>query len=172
MNNSWIETYLITEKDFPKPGVTFKWCGPLLRDPQAFQQVVDAFLARYQDKPIDVILGLESRGFFFGSILAYQLSLPFVPVRKCGRLPQPTHRIEFEHEYATECFEIEKEVLTPQQKVLIIDDLLATAGSMVAACQLVEMAQATVFEATCLIELTALKGRDQLTVPFHSLFQI
>lgn len=172
MNNDWIKSYLSIRKDFPKPGVSFYWYGKLLRDPQAFHQVIQAFAGRYKDQKIDVILTIEARGFIFGSALAYALSLPLVLVRKCGRLPEVTHSQHFELEYGVDCLEVEKHALQPGQQVLILDDLLATGGSAEAASQLAKQAQAEVVEIACLLEMTTLEGKSNLSAPFFSLFQL
>jgi len=172
MDNHWINQFISRQKDFPKSGVIFQWYGALLRDPSAFREVMEVFIKRYQDKKAEVVLGLESRGFIFGSILAYELSLPFVLVRKCGRLPEPTFTMKFEHEYGMDCFEMEQSALNPGQKILIIDDLLATGGSMEAACRLAKRAQADILEAASMLEITSLKGRSRLSEPYFSLFQV
>lgn len=130
---------------------------------------MEAFVKRFQSYEFDMILGLESRGFIFAGILAYELKKPFLLVRKCGKLPEPTLMQKFEREYGTDCFEIQQCEL---QKVLIVDDLLASGGSMHAACQLAQRAGGEVVEATTLLEIEALKGRKKLTVPFYSFFKL
>ena len=169
MNNHWIQQYLRQHQDFPKSGVVFQWYGDLLRDPEGFHEVMGAFWERYQDYEIDTILGLESRGFIFAGVLAYELKVPFVLVRKCGKLPEPTIAQKFEREYGTDCFEMEtKEV----GRVLIIDDLLASGGSMHAACQLAQRVGGEVVEAATMLEIEELKGRDKLNVPYFSFFTL
>lgn len=169
MNNRWIQQYLQQHRDFPKSGVVFQWYGELLRDPMGFHEVMGAFWERYQDYEIDTILGLESRGFIFAGILAYEMEIPFVLVRKCGKLPEPTLAQKFEREYGTDCFEIEEQDVG---RALIIDDLLASGGSMRAACQLVERVGGEVVEAATLLEIGALKGREKLNVPYFSFFKL
>ena len=134
--------------------------------------MIQAFADRYRDQKIDVILTIEARGFIFGSALAYELSLPLVLVRKCGRLPEETHFKHFELEYGADCLEVEKQALQPSQRVLILDDLLATGGSAEAASQLAKHAEAEVVEVACLLEMTTFQGRNTLSAPFFSLFQV
>lgn len=172
MDNEWIQQYIHHHEDFPQAGVTFRWYGDLLLDPDAMESVMAVFWERYEDHDVDAILGLESRGFIFGSILAYEMQVPFVPIRKCGKLPEPTFKAKFEREYGSACFEMEKEALENGDRVLIIDDLLATGGSMRAACQLAMEAGAEIIEAATLLEVSSLQGKDRLEVPFFSLFQV
>lgn len=148
--------------DFPIPGVQFKDITTLLRDGPAFRQVVDAFAERYEGRAIDAIVGIESRGFIFSAPLAYRLGVGLVPVRKHGKLPAATHRVEYELEYGANKLEIHRDAFTPGARVVIIDDLLATGGTVRAACELVELAGGVVEEVAFLIELTFLHGREKL----------
>jgi adenine phosphoribosyltransferase len=158
--------------DFPIPGVQFKDITTLLRDGPAFRQVVDTFVARYQGRPIDAIVGIESRGFILSAPLAYQLGVGLVPVRKQGKLPAATHLIEYELEYGSNKLEIHCDAFAPGARVVVIDDLLATGGTVEAACKLVELAGGVIEEVAFLIELEFLHGREKLgSYPVFSLIQ-
>jgi adenine phosphoribosyltransferase len=158
--------------DFPIPGVQFKDITTLLRDGPAFQQVVDAFAARYQGRALDAIVGIESRGFILSAPLAYRLGLGLVPVRKQGKLPASTHLIEYDLEYGSNKLEIHRDAFTPGARVVVIDDLLATGGTIEAACQLVELAGGVIEEVAFLIELEFLHGREKLgNYPVFSLIR-
>jgi adenine phosphoribosyltransferase len=148
--------------DFPIPGVQFKDITTLLRDGQAFQQVVDTFVSRYQGRTIDAIAGVESRGFIFSAPLAYRLGVGLVHIRKHGKLPAVTHQIEYALEYGSNKLEIHRDSFVPGAHVVIVDDLLATGGTVAAACQLVEMAGAVVEEVAFVVELEFLHGREKL----------
>jgi adenine phosphoribosyltransferase len=158
--------------DFPIPGIQFKDITTLLRDGAAFRQVVDSFAMRYEGRAIDAVVGVESRGFIFSAPLAYRLGVGLVPIRKHGKLPAATHRIEYDLEYGSNRLEIHRDAFTPGARVVIIDDLLATGGTVAAACKLVEMAGAIVEEVAFVIELGFLNGREKLTnYPVFSLVQ-
>jgi adenine phosphoribosyltransferase len=148
--------------DFPIPGVQFKDITTLLRDGPAFRQVVDAFAARYEGQPIDAIVGIESRGFILSAPLAYRLGIGLVPVRKQGKLPAATHQVEYELEYGSNKLEIHRDAVPAGARVVVVDDLLATGGTVAAACQLVELAGGKVEEVAFLIELEFLHGREKL----------
>jgi adenine phosphoribosyltransferase len=171
-NSTWILDYTRTIADFPKAGIQFKWFAPLLRDPQAFSRAINEFADRYRNSTIEVIAGLDSRGFIFGAALAYELKLPFILIRKPGKLPGNVERIDYELEYGRNTFEIEKDSLQQGQKVLIIDDIFATGGTAAAACSLVERLGAEVVEVACLIELPVLEGRKRVAHPVFSLVSI
>lgn len=158
--------------DFPIPGIQFKDITTLLSDGPAFGQVVDAFASRYEGRGIEAVVGIESRGFIFSAPLAYRLGVGLVPVRKHGKLPAATHRIEYDLEYGSNKLEIHRDALKPNARVVVIDDLLATGGTVAAACQLVEMAGGVVDEVAFVIELAFLKGREKLaSYPVFSLVQ-
>ena len=148
--------------DFPIPGIQFKDITTLLRDGAAFRQVVELFAARYEGRNIDAIVGIESRGFIFSAPVATKLGVGLVPVRKHGKLPAATHRVEYDLEYGSNKLEIHRDAFTPGARVVIIDDLLATGGTVAAACSLVEMAGGVVEEVAFLIELSFLNGREKL----------
>jgi adenine phosphoribosyltransferase len=149
--------------DFPVEGIQFKDITTLLQNPVALSATVEQMLDHYGDAEIDVVVGVESRGFIWGAILAYELGVGFVPVRKPGKLPAETVRAEYELEYGTNALEMHRDAIQPGQKVLIVDDLLATGGTAKATCELVEQLGGEVAGLAFLIELTFLSGRDKLS---------
>ncbi len=157
-----LESYIRNIPDFPIPGIQFKDITTLLRDGAAMHRAIDVFVERYRDQKIDAIVAIESRGFIFGAPLAYALGIGLVPVRKAGKLPADTHRLEYALEYGTATLEIHKDAFPTGARVIVIDDLLATGGTIAAACQLVAQAGGQVVEAAFLIELAALAGRERL----------
>jgi adenine phosphoribosyltransferase len=157
-----LESYIRNIPDFPIPGIQFKDITTLLRDGDALHRAIDVFVARYRDQQIDAIVAIESRGFIFGAPLAYALGIGLVPVRKAGKLPADTHRLEYALEYGTATLEIHKDAFPTGARVIVIDDLLATGGTIAAACQLVAQAGGQVIEAAFLIELAGLAGRERL----------
>ena len=171
-SNSWILDHLQTHADFPKPGIQFKCISPLLKNPQAFSKVIDLFAKRYAPEHIDAIVGLESRGFIFGAALAHKMQLPFVMLRKAGKLPGETKSIAYSLEYGKNIFELQTSSLSPNNRVVLVDDLLATGGTANAAAQLVESLGAVVHEIACVIELKALNGRDRVLYPVYTLVSI
>jgi len=148
--------------DFPSTGVVFRDITPLLGNPEAFRQAVDAFLQRYESRGITKVVGIEARGFFFAAPLAYRLSKPLVPIRKQGKLPGRTRAISYGLEYGTGVVEMHADAIASGDRVLIIDDLLATGGTLAAAAELIEEAGGVVEELAVLVELTDLAGRDTL----------
>ncbi|HHX45309.1 MAG TPA: adenine phosphoribosyltransferase [Chloroflexi bacterium] len=148
--------------DFPVEGVLFKDITTLLRRPDAFREAVDALAARFADKRIDQVVAIESRGFVFGAPLAYKLGAGFVPVRKPGKLPAKTISREYSLEYGTNTLEMHVDAIDPGQRVLLVDDLLATGGSARAAVDLVERLGGVVVGAAFLIELEFLQGAKKL----------
>jgi len=155
--------------DFPKPGVLFKDITPLLADPSGLALAVELMAQPFRGRHIDIIVGAESRGFIFGTAVARELSIGFVPVRKPGKLPGKTRRYEYELEYGTDALEMHEDAIVPGQRVLIVDDLLATGGTLQACCALVREAHATIESIAVLIELVALRGRDRLEgIPVYS----
>ena len=158
--------------DFPQPGIQFKDITTLLLNPEAFRYVVDTWADRYGDHNLNAIVGADARGFIFGSALAYKLGLPLVLVRKLGKLPGQTIKEEFELEYGTATFEIHSDALKKGDRVLLVDDLLATGGTMFAMVRLVERLGASVDEIAFVVELPPLKGRERLNgYTVHSLVQ-
>ena len=148
--------------DFPQPGILFRDITPLLHEPAAFRHVIDHFADHYRDAGLDAIVAIESRGFIFGAPLAANLGLPFVPVRKPGKLPAAHMSVEYSLEYGTSQLDIHEDALHRDADVLIIDDLLATGGTAMATAKLVELLGARVHSVAFLIELTFLNGRESL----------
>ncbi len=159
--------------DFPIPGIQFKDITTLLRNGPAFQQVIDAFVVRYEGRAIDAVVGIESRGFIFSAPVAYRLGVGLVPIRKPGKLPAATYQVEYDLEYGSNKLELHRDALQPGAHVVIVDDLLATGGTIAAACELVAQAGATVEELAFLIELSFLDGRKRFegVAPIFSLIQ-
>lgn len=147
---------------FPTEGISFKDITTLMQDKDTYVYVVNQFIDYLKNKEVDIILGPEARGFLFGSAVAYGMGIGFVPVRKPGKLPAETERYEYDLEYGKDALEIHKDALKPGMKVAIVDDLLATGGTMLASAKLVEKLGAEVVAMEFLIELTDLKGRDKL----------
>jgi adenine phosphoribosyltransferase len=167
---SILKSEIETVADFPQPGVSFKDIVPLLSNSDLLQAVIQFLAFQYRDHEIDAVAALESRGFLLGVPLALALKKPFIPVRKKGKLPRPTHGVKYTTEYSTDEIEISSASLAGK-KVLIVDDLLATGGTLSAAEQLIRSAGAENIESVCLIELLALKGRERLTSSFDSILK-
>jgi len=148
--------------DFPKKGVMFRDITTLLQDPGAFSKSIDLLCDHYRDRKIEKVVSVESRGFIFGSVLAYKLHAGFVPVRKPKKLPAKTIREEYQLEYGTDALEIHTDAIKPGEHVLIVDDLIATGGTILAACNLVERLGGVVESIAFLIELSFLHGRERL----------
>lgn len=148
--------------DFPVQGILFKDITTLLKDREAFRQAIDELYARTRHLSVDLVVGMESRGFIFSAPLAYLLGVGFVPVRKLGKLPAETVSIEYELEYGTNSLEMHTDAISPGQRVLVVDDLLATGGTVAATISLVQQLGGVVAGVAFLIELTALGGRMHL----------
>ncbi|MDA0263190.1 MAG: adenine phosphoribosyltransferase [Chloroflexi bacterium] len=157
-----LKDYIRDVPDFPEPGILFKDITPLLGDAKAFDYVISQLVERYKDADFDAVVPVESRGFLFGAPLARELGKPIVPVRKPGKLPAATHSTDYALEYGTNTMEIHIDGVEKGQKVLILDDLLATGGTLGASAKLVEMAGGVVSEIGVIIELTFLDGRKNL----------
>jgi len=158
--------------DFPKAGILFRDITPLLTNGKAFRYAIDTIGDRYLHQDIDVVVGVEARGFIMGSALAYKLGAGHAIVRKPGKLPFRTHRTTYALEYGTDTLEIHQDAISSGQRVLIADDLLATGGTVAAASTLVRQLGGTIVELAFLIELTDLKGRERLNAyPVFSLIQ-
>jgi len=159
--------------DFPKPGIVFQDIFSILNNPSAFQELKEVTIEYVKTKlpGFDVIIALESRGFLIGSILALELQVPFVPIRKPGKLPGNLATVSYTLEYGQDTFEIQKESIQKGQRVLIVDDLLATGGSASAACELLTSLGAQVMGCLVWVELNGLNGRSKIVAPVHSLIQ-
>lgn len=162
--------FIRTVPDFPKPGISFKDFTPLLREPRALALAVELMANPFRGQQVDLVLGAESRGFIFGTAIAQALSAGFVPVRKPGKLPHTTASMPYDLEYGTDRIEIHTDAIHPGQRVVLVDDLLATGGTLEACAKLTRQLGGTIVGMTVLIELTALRGRDKLTPfgPVHS----
>ncbi|MGA2191801.1 MAG: adenine phosphoribosyltransferase [Nitrospirota bacterium] len=148
--------------DFPKKGILFRDITTLLKDNEAFQKVIDKITCYYEDEGIAKVVGIESRGFILGAPVAYALGAGFVPVRKPGKLPSDIYEAKYELEYGTDTLTVHQDAITPGERVLVVDDLLATGGTMAATLDLLKKLGAQVVGVACLIELAELRGRDKL----------
>lgn len=167
-----LKSYIREIPDFPKPGIGFKDIMPLLQDKEALKEAIDALYDAVKDKKIDKIAAVESRGFILGGALAYKMGVGFVPVRKKGKLPSKTISYSYQLEYGEDTLEMHEDALAAGEKVLILDDLLATGGTVNAVINMVEQLGGEVSLAVFLIELTFLNGRDKLgNTPVISLIQ-
>lgn len=157
-----LEDYIITIPDFPEPGILFRDVTGILQDAEGFRLAVDSLLALIKDTPCDVIAGAESRGFIFGAPLAYALNKPFALIRKKGKLPRETVSASYALEYGTAEIEMHADSIGSGQKVILIDDLIATGGTIEAAAKLVEQLGGEVVKIVFLMELAGLNGREKL----------
>jgi len=148
--------------DFPIPGIIFKDITPLVKDPAALRLAVHLLLQPFLGRPITAVAGMEARGFIFGSLVAWELGLPFVPLRKPGKLPYDVQNVSYNLEYGSAMLEIHSDALADTDRVLLIDDLLATGGTAKASCELIEKLGATVEACAFVVELDFLQGRDRL----------
>jgi adenine phosphoribosyltransferase len=165
-----IRDFIRDVPDFPKKGIIFKDITTLLKDKNALRAAVDQMVACVKDEHIDLVVGIESRGFIFGTVIAYALGVGFAPVRKKGKLPAPTCSVTYELEYGTDTVEIHKDAITNGMKVLLVDDLLATGGTARGAIQLIENLGGSIAAFVCLIELDFLEARKKLKgYTIHSL---
>jgi adenine phosphoribosyltransferase len=168
-----LKRLILDVRDFPKPGIVFKDFTPLLADPRSLALAVELMANPYRGTGVELVAGAESRGFIFGTAIAQALSVGFVPIRKPGKLPRATRAVEYELEYGSDRLEIHADAVTPGRRVLLVDDLLATGGTMRACCELLEGMGATLAGMTVLIELQGLRGRDRLTTsaPLHAVLR-
>ena len=157
-----VEDYVRSIPDFPEPGIIFRDVTSILQDADGLQLAIDEMQHFVEEVDCDVICGTESRGFIFGMPIAYNLHKPFVPIRKKGKLPCETVSAEYDLEYGKAEIEIHKDAIKPGQKVVLVDDLIATGGTMEASCKLVEQLGGEVVKILFLMELAGLKGREKL----------
>ncbi len=169
---NYIKSTIRTVPDWPEKGVMFRDITPLFQNPLALRATLDAFIQRYLDKDVDVIAGIDARGFLLGVTIAYQLNLPFIPIRKKGKLPFKTVSEDYELEYGSATIEINEDAIKSGDKVVIIDDLIATGGTMIAGINLIKKLGGEVTEAAAIIDLPELKGSKKIAdagVPVHTL---
>lgn len=157
-----LKSYIRNVKDFPKPGIMFRDITTLLKNPEAFNYTLEQLIGFSRDKKINKIVGIESRGFIFGSVMAQKLNCGFIPVRKPGKLPAEKVSISYSLEYGEDKLEMHKDAIQPGDKVLVHDDLLATGGTMNAVCQLIEKLGGEIVQVSFIVELSFLNGRDKL----------
>ena len=157
-----LEDYIRDIPDFPKPGIIFKDITPLLGAPEAFREAVKRMAAPLRGRNLDAVVSVEARGFLFGAALAYELGLPIVPARKRGKLPYDVISVTYTLEYGEDAMEMHTDGVMAGQRVAVVDDVLATGGTLEAACQLVEKAGAIVDVLSLVVELSFLEGRDKL----------
>ena len=170
--NQYLRNHIRTVPDWPAPGVQFRDITPLLQEAKVFRVLIDAFVHRYMDanmKP-DVVAGLDARGFILGSVVAYELNVGFVPIRKKGKLPFTTVEETYEVEYGSATVELHTDAVKPGDRVLLIDDLIATGGTMMAGKKLLEKLGATVMEGAAIVDLPELGGSQKLRDSGLSLF--
>lgn len=161
-----------TIADWPKPGVQFRDITPVLQDPQCFRMLIDIFVTRYMQQAIDAVVGVDARGFILGSVIAYELNLGFVPVRKKGKLPFDTLGETYELEYGSATVEIHTDAVKAGQRVLLIDDLIATGGTLLATHRLLNRLGAQIHEIASFIDLPALGGSQRLRDEGLSVFSL
>ncbi|MBT4268631.1 MAG: adenine phosphoribosyltransferase [Deltaproteobacteria bacterium] len=158
--------------NWPIEGVTFRDITTVLQDPEAFRYSIDLFYDRYKTMQIDKIVGIDARGFIFGAVLAYKLNLSFIPVRKKGKLPFKTISAEYDLEYGKDTVEMHEDAIQKGDRVLVVDDLIATGGTVAAAVELVQKLGGSIVECAFLLELTDLKGQEKIKgVPIFSLIE-
>jgi len=157
-----LNQYIRDIQDFPKPGITFKDITPLLANPEAVRECMALLINGLRGRNIDKVVGAESRGFFFATLLAHELNAGFVPVRKPGKLPFDTFKATYELEYGTDTLEIHTDAISPGERVVVHDDVLATGGTAKALCELVERLGGEVVQCNFLMELSFLNGREKI----------
>lgn len=172
MNNALLEKSIRNIPDFPKPGILFRDVTTLIQNKEAFKKAVDLLAKKYKGKGFDKVVGVEARGFIFGAAVAHKINAGFVPVRKKGKLPYKTISTTYELEYGTDTLEIHKDAIIPGEKILIIDDLLATGGTVKAVTDLVNQLGGKILGIGFVIELVDLHGKDKLKdYPLYSLIK-
>ncbi len=167
-----LKTFIRDVPNFPKPGILFRDITPLLSSPRAFSDAIGQLTDRYRSKKIDAVVAIESRGFIFGAPLAISLAASFVPIRKSGKLPHDTHRHSYDLEYGSDVIEIHRDGLTSGQRVLLVDDLLATGGTVEACIKLLSHFNVSIVECAFAVHLTELNGAARIKpTPFFSLIE-
>ena len=174
MDSAYFDQRVRVVPDWPEPGVLFRDITPLLRDGEAFRNLIDTFALRYADARIDALAGIDARGFIIGAALAYRLRCGFIPVRKAGKLPYETVRESYTLEYGQATVEVHTDAAEAGEHVLIVDDLIATGGTLLAAARLMERLGARIVEAAAVIDLPALGGAERLkavALPYYTLLR-
>lgn len=173
-NAAYLKAHIRTVPDWPAPGVQFRDITPLLQDPRVFRVLIDVFVHRYMAPELrpTVVAGLDARGFIIGSVVAYELGLGFVPIRKKGKLPFTTVQETYELEYGSATVELHTDAVKPGDRVLLIDDLIATGGTMMAGARLLEKLGAEVIEGAAIVDLPELGGSQRLKASGLPLFTI
>lgn len=169
--SAYIKSHVRTIKDWPKPGVNFRDITPLLQTPKVFRILIDTFVHRYMDKELDFIAGIDARGFILGSVVAYELNVGFIPVRKKGKLPFTTIEEEYALEYGNAIVETHADACKKGDRVVLIDDLIATGGTLLAAAKLLSRLGAEIVEAAAIIDLPILGGSKRINeygVPIYT----
>ncbi len=157
-----IKSKIRTVPDWPKQGILFRDVTTLLKDKKGFSEVIELLAKRYSGEPLDYIVGIEARGFIIGAALAYKLNVGFVPIRKKGKLPSKTITLEYNLEYGRDKIEIHADAITPGNQIVLVDDLIATGGTALAACQLLDKLKANIIECCFIVDLPSLGGRKRL----------
>lgn len=172
--SAYLKSHIRTVPDWPAPGVQFRDITPLLQNPEVFRVLIDTFVNRYKAPELrpTVVAGLDARGFIIGSVLAYQLGVGFVPIRKKGKLPFTTVEETYELEYGSATVELHTDAVSPGDKVVLIDDLIATGGTMMAGCKLLEKLGAEVLEGAAIVDLPELGGSEKLRTSGLPLFTL
>jgi len=172
VKKSELKNHIRDIPNFPKEGIIFKDITTLLKERNAFKKSVDLLANKFKKENIELVVGVESRGFIFGAAIAYKLGVGFIPIRKKGKLPSKTKSVIYELEYGTDELEIHEDAIAPNTKVLIVDDLLATGGTIKAACDLVQSQNAVIAGVAFLVELGFLKGKKKLKdLPVYSVIK-
>jgi adenine phosphoribosyltransferase len=167
-----IRQYVRSIPDFPKPGILFRDITSVWKHPQAFEACTQAFADRYENEAIDLVVGIESRGFVVGAAFAARIGRGFVPVRKRGKLPADVHAYEYELEYGSDCVEIHRDAIAPGQSVLVMDDLLATGGTLLASIELLKRMGAKIAGCAVVIDLPDLGGGDKIRRAGYDVFSL
>lgn len=167
-----IKSKIRTIPDFPKKGIMFRDITTLINDAEGFKEVIDSFVERYRKMDIDYVMGIEARGFILGGAIAHALGKGFVPVRKPGKLPAKSVRYEYELEYGTDCLEVHEDAIKKGDKILLVDDLLATGGTSLAAAKLAEMLGGIIVEMAFIVDLPEVGGRKNIADKGYRMFHL
>ena len=170
--SAFLKAHIRTVPDWPAPGVQFRDITPLLQDPKVFRVLIDAFVHRYLDRRPDVVAGLDARGFILGAVVAYELNVGFVPIRKKGKLPFTTVEETYELEYGSATVELHADAVKEGERVLLIDDLIATGGTMMAGKKLIERLGGVVIEGAAIVDLPELGGSSRIRASGLPLFTL